>query len=301
MEGFQITNQCAEKWSEMTPNEKGAFCAKCSKSVHDFSKKSLGEIKVELLKGKGKDVCGRIQHSQQLELNQDFLNWEMSSRKNVNRAMLFSLLVVFGLSIVSCANEEQERIIKDIQIQATTIVAKEQVPEVTEIITDRRSLENMPSLLENIVEIEDSIIQKDTLQEEEEDSMIIFDDVEMEGIVMGMVSAPQFYYDFLEDTVPPVVDEYDVDGRILPNEFSALLFPNPALSELNIDLKIAERNSIVIKLYSQQGEFIQEIENKEFDRGSYLIPVDIVDQSAGVYLVVIHSSSYNKTLRFVKQ
>ncbi len=302
MEGFQIKNQCAEKWGEMTPDEKGAFCSKCSKSVHDFSKKSLGEIKVELLRNKGAEMCGRIQQSHQVELNRAFLNWEMSSRKNINRAMLFSLLVVFGLSIVSCTNEEQKLVIKDFQTQATAILAKEQkqIPEVTEIIIERKKLEYIPTLTSNIVEIEDSILNKDTLHAET-DQFFVFDDVEMGGVMMGLVSVSQNYYSFLEDTVSAVVDEYDVDGRLLPNEFSALLFPNPASSELNIKLEIGERKSIVIQLFSQQGEFIQEIENKEFERGTYTVPVNIIDQSTGVYLVVIHSASYNKTLRFVKQ
>jgi len=83
-------------------------------------------------------------------------------------------------------------------------------------------------------------------------------------------------------------------------EFSAILFLNRSFSNLYLS-KIAERNSIVIELYDQQGEFIQEIENKEFERGTYDIPVNIMDQPSGIYLVVIHSSSYNKTLRFVKQ
>ena len=56
-----IDNPCHENWDAMTPNEKGAFCSACQKTVLDFSKKTVDEIKsffVEL--PKTETVCGRF-------------------------------------------------------------------------------------------------------------------------------------------------------------------------------------------------------------------------------------------------
>ncbi len=301
MRGFQIKNICTENWNEMTPNEKGAFCSKCSKSVHNFAKKSLDEIKIELIKSIDKNTCGRIQNSQAEKLNQAFHVWQMSNKKTMNRAMLFSLIIVFGLSIVSCSNEKDEQLIQNFQTQAIEVLIHENKEVLNEkpISQDSRSLNNFPIYSEG--KTEDSVIQdvkKDT-------STVQFVEIECFADVgyytMGMLSVSTEYQEFLEDTVPEIVDEYDRNGILLPHDFSALLFPNPTISDFKIDLKVAERNIITIQLFSQQGEIIESIKNEEFERGSYSIPVSLTNLPSGVYLVVIHSNKYNKTLRIVKQ
>ncbi|MGB3947415.1 MAG: hypothetical protein WBM13_05505 [Bacteroidia bacterium] len=46
---ISIPNICNEDWNTMKPNEKGAFCEKCCKTVIDFTTKSTQEI-TELIK-----------------------------------------------------------------------------------------------------------------------------------------------------------------------------------------------------------------------------------------------------------
>ncbi|HEY3251638.1 MAG TPA: hypothetical protein VGK25_11020 [Ignavibacteria bacterium] len=61
---IHIPKPCNEDWKEMTPNEKGAFCSVCSKTVVDFSKKSDEEVQRYLLENNNSKVCGRFRISQ---------------------------------------------------------------------------------------------------------------------------------------------------------------------------------------------------------------------------------------------
>lgn len=56
----RINNPCPEKWTDMTPDGNGRFCAKCSKIVIDFTKKTSQEI-IDFLNSRiGEDICGKL-------------------------------------------------------------------------------------------------------------------------------------------------------------------------------------------------------------------------------------------------
>lgn len=59
-----IPKPCHEDWNKMTPNEQGAFCKVCSKTVVDFTSKTTNEIKDFFRHHIGQKVCGRFEQHQ---------------------------------------------------------------------------------------------------------------------------------------------------------------------------------------------------------------------------------------------
>ena len=80
----------------MTPNEQGAFCGKCIKTVIDFSSKSIEEIKTFFAVKQAKKVCGRFEKTQLTSLSFDAFFNEF---KGLNLTKRFAVIVylTFGM------------------------------------------------------------------------------------------------------------------------------------------------------------------------------------------------------------
>ncbi|SHJ10156.1 CarboxypepD_reg-like domain-containing protein [Mesonia phycicola] len=74
---INIPEPCQENWQEMTPSQKGKFCARCQKEVTDFTKLSSSEIARKM--SKDKQLCGRFTKAQLEE------KYVLSSSSGLNR------------------------------------------------------------------------------------------------------------------------------------------------------------------------------------------------------------------------
>jgi hypothetical protein len=62
---LNIPTPCHEKWNEMSPTERGAFCQSCKKEVLDFSNKSYAEIADIVNAKKGaSSICVKLSKQQ---------------------------------------------------------------------------------------------------------------------------------------------------------------------------------------------------------------------------------------------
>ena len=94
-----IDNPCHENWDAMSPNEKGAFCLSCQKTVIDFSIKTVEEIKnffVEL--PLTESVCGRFKEEQLEEISFEHFFKQFRGWKFFQKAAVIAFFI-FGFSL----------------------------------------------------------------------------------------------------------------------------------------------------------------------------------------------------------
>ena len=95
-----IPEPCHEGWQNMTPVEKGRFCASCQKTVLDFTYLSDNEI-INLV-NKNDDLCGRISTSQ---LNRNLIETKRTS--NYFGYLATSVLAFLGLGTSTIVAQER--------------------------------------------------------------------------------------------------------------------------------------------------------------------------------------------------
>jgi len=124
---ISIPKPCHEDWSQMTPNEKGAFCMKCAKTVVDFTAKTTAEIKDFLAGQSGKKTCGRFTSDQLGEKPERKIDLHipmnlLPRRLSFNNAFICALFIAFGTTLFSCSTNGGEVIgkITSVDTAATT-------------------------------------------------------------------------------------------------------------------------------------------------------------------------------------
>ena len=110
---ISIQKPCHENWDAMTPNEQGAFCGKCMKTVVDFSNKTIEEIKEYFTGKQNEKVCGRFETQQLTSLSFDSF---FKKFKGFNFTKRFAVILYFTFGMwlfnVSSANAQTQEPIK---------------------------------------------------------------------------------------------------------------------------------------------------------------------------------------------
>lgn len=137
---ISIPTPCHEDWNKMTPNEKGAFCGKCCKTVVDFSNLSPEEIKSALIAEKGKKVCGRFKPDQLNEQPTPALSihiplYLLPKNISLRKAFAIALFVAFGTSLFSCRTTEDHLVgeiaVETIPLNDSTLIKTKESTDTT--------------------------------------------------------------------------------------------------------------------------------------------------------------------------
>jgi len=108
---ISIPKPCHEDWNKMTPNEKGAFCGKCAKTVIDFTTKTGTEIQDFFSEQQDSKICGRFKNDQlepPKKIDLFIPLHHLPQKLTFNKAFIISLFIVFGTSLFSCSTQTGE-------------------------------------------------------------------------------------------------------------------------------------------------------------------------------------------------
>ena len=107
---ISINTPCHENWDGMTPNEKGAFCLSCQKTVVDFSQKTITEIKDFFREvPKTESVCGRFEEDQLTEMTFDHFYNQFRGWKYFQKAAVIAFFI-FGFSLFGNAQSNDHHV-----------------------------------------------------------------------------------------------------------------------------------------------------------------------------------------------
>lgn len=298
MKHVGIQEACSEDWNKMTPTEKGAFCMKCAKQVHDFSQRSTDEIKRTLLENKNQSLCIRMTITQEQALNAEFEAWRTRNKHQFQHLFIAALVIVFGLSLFSCEDERDRKNLSDTQVALARIIEEKQ-PEA--VYQEETPVYTPPKVMEAEIVTTDPYEVVEIVQTPQElEEVEILSDVKTERYVVGAYYSTVVYTNYLESTVEQAPVELDENGVPYPTEYKASVFPNPATESTTLEVLSPKKGQTEIDLYDMTGKHLRHIYSGEMPRGTFRSPIELGELPVGIYLAVIRSADFKETVRILK-
>ena len=316
MKNINIPEPCSEDWSKMTPNEKGAFCQKCSLDVYDFTNKSADQIRQVLALNMPNPVCMRLEPQQLDQLNNDFSAWKVQNKQSYQRAWLFTLLVVFGMTLFSC-EEDEEPVVKEYQKIGQTILNQTEEKVIDPVVPKDLKIETNTSNDSKVIESDAkdlvnqakvAVLGKARMDEESEPEKVymvrevqVFGEVHAMRETHALGGVPMIssdYNDYLVLTTPGVIT-HSSDFNFKP-KITGLVYPNPASNQTTVQVNMPKRGKGEIELFTLSGQKIRTIHSGRIKKGESEYPIDLTGLETGMYLVVVYSGDMKETIKFSK-
>jgi hypothetical protein len=299
MKLISIPEPCHENWNDMTIAEKGRFCSSCSKVVRDFTNSSKSSILKEYLNWdpNGEKICGVFRNSQLDEINRDFELYTFRSKQSFQSAFVFSLMLVFGLTLFSCTSEDQKNEFEKFRSEAVGRILEE----------EKTPLSLVESIESEITKPEEVSIEEVIIACEGPESIVVeneipqVDIIGLQEITMG-ISVGRYYVnrEAISQLIQEDLEEYDEKGNLLPNSFSLSAYPNPTVDFSHIEVKVPKDEVFNWYLISSEGKLIQSNQQLNLKRGTHTIDLDFIDQPPGIYFMNLQSGSFKETVRILK-
>ncbi len=299
MKAIRIDEPCHEKWNEMTPTDRGAFCQKCEVDVYDFSKMNLNQIKLVLKDNAGQHMCGKFENKQLESLNHEFEVWKMNQPKSFQSRFVFALLLVFGLTLFSCEEEDLVQLSKLNAIELKSSLAEPDRTLADKIFWSQDSIIAAEMLQLETLEPHEFIKMGELAYPENYETQVI--EYHSLGMVAGGPMIDGNYYEYLNETIQPDSSTTLPEPVItVYNPFETKLFPNPTNGPSNFSIYVNNPAQFKIEIYSISGQKINELHNGELSEGRHQFDIDLSNYSTGTYLIKIWSEKQEETLKLMK-
>jgi hypothetical protein len=304
MTPIQITipTPCHEDWNTMSPQEKGRFCDKCSKTVQDFSTQSPAEIQQYIREHSNEKLCGRFRNDQlKSPVLIEIAYRPLINRLNFAQSFFLSLLIVFGTTLFSCKTPNDE-VIGEIGL-TDTISPDTTEPDTVVHFTFGKFKANMP-LEDNAIDpIQISDVTK---QEVTSDTLSEINIIAAPVKVCGTytVGGLAFITSYGEAELFPTTDAVittevsdNIDESMI--EFT-IVYPNPAHDIINLKFHLSTEQIVNAELYDLNGKLIRSlIYSKQMIIGENEVQCDIAGLPPSTYLIRLVKDGKVETKRIV--
>jgi len=157
-----LPKPCHEKWESMTQQEKGRFCAVCSKTVRDFTNNSDDEILDYFSDHSSQNICGNFYESQ---LNR---NMQYSIINSLFSKFAIGFILTAG-GIVSVNAQEKDSVktsaLASLQGKIASLVIKQNNAYSSPPIMGRGAPSSIQGNNEPLWVIDDEIVEAKTLKD----------------------------------------------------------------------------------------------------------------------------------------
>lgn len=321
---ISIPVPCHEDWNKMTPDEKGAFCSSCNKSVYDFTTKDAAEVENILLSTRGQEVCGRFK-KEQLTLQPDLhIPLQLLPRGlPVFRRFALAVFLVFGTTLFGCTDMNGQtlgkvklvEVVKEDELAITGEI--EYIPQEEQPVTCT-TITGEPIIIgDTLYEAEPGITIVDTTQMRTNNQLNITDTAEiiaesepapivLHMLGMVMVTIPEEAPALDVNTVRPVLIAREPEIDLIEEErnngheeatFTSggskpniQCYPNPSTGPVTINYEIKERSDVLLEVFDAGGRRVRTlIDIKNYYNGIYNTSFDLSELPAGNYTLRLRS------------
>ncbi len=298
MKGIRIEEPCSENWNEMSATHRGAFCQKCTVDVFDFSEMNTHQIRQTMKAHTGEHVCGRFKHGQLEKLNHEFEIWTLNKKENFQSRFMFALLLVFGLTLFSCNEEDAGKIAQFNTEQLNKSLAENSREYAEKIFFHQDSIITSEM---NPDQIDQFYLETIEYHEIKSEDVLYHDDYTTGRYVLGGPMTTISFEEFIletpdtvtETTLPePIVSEY--------NPFETKFYPNPTNSVSTFTAYIKQSGQFSVSVYGINGQLIEEIFNGELTEGMHQFDIDLTDQNSGMYSLKMWNEHQNETIKIIR-
>jgi hypothetical protein len=332
---ISIPKPCHEDWNNMTPEQRGRFCGKCSKTVFDFSNKNMDEAKEYLASHRNEKLCGRFRNNQ---LSQPITIRIPLQTSNVKlspmQVFLMAALLAFGTTLFSCTTPQGETVgmlqIIDAGIEnypATTksqnrltgeIACKFPVNDTAEAgdVTQNSIVTGGVSVcVITVPEVGtvkgDTIVSYEAVTEPEDTLFETLPVAEIEETIspqpINCVTKGLIAIDIPITPASTFIDpgsETENNKEALPapaNDYNFIsVYPNPTDGLLNLEISMEKEQPADADLYDLSGRHVSKLFIKKLlEPGRNSLRVDISGQPSGTYLLSIAAGNKRATEKVV--